>query len=371
MDLSAFARKLRGSRDWTDIEARLRSLAATSPSSVVELAAALDAELADRGPDLTVWSVRDRLLTLLAGVPGGDASVAAVRLAGMPVRGAGPAGAEAGPDDLAELGRRLAASEVAGTRPAADLIALLGADERLRDDPELGLLLTHELVIRGEPVGEVAGPFVAWAVRCEHPLAALPAERDELEAELVAWLPRHPGSQRTDVPWPVVPHRAAVPLVDLMAGVARRIGPGPSSAGAAFADWVQRSNGSVDVAVFAPGVGYDRAAGKPPALRADRPARPLSPEMVCVRLLAAANGGGAYSRGLGGAFARLAMWESLAGLVGLEWPGTVQDVAAAARSARWIALEVSDHWFYDLAWDEWLVAETAERVTVLAATDTD
>jgi hypothetical protein len=134
---------------------------------------------------------------------------------------------------------------------------------------------------------------------------------------------------------------------------------------------VQRSNGQLDTAVFTPGVGYDRAAGKPPALRADRRARSVSPEMVAVRLFAAANGGGAYSRGVGGAFARLATWKSLAGLVGLDWPAPVPEVAAATRSARWIALEASSHWFYDLAWDEWLVAVTAERITVLAATDTD
>ena len=134
---------------------------------------------------------------------------------------------------------------------------------------------------------------------------------------------------------------------------------------------MRHSNGQIDVAVFEPGVGYARAAGKPPALRADRPARQLTPEMVCVRLFTAANSGGAYSRGLGGAFARLAMWESMAGLLGLTWPAAPGDVAATARSARWIALEVSDHWFYDLAWDEWLVAATADRVTVLAATDID
>ncbi len=371
MDVSAFARRLRGARDWSDIDQRLRALASTSPpAAVVELADALDAELAVRGPDLAVWSVRDRLLALLAGVPGREATVAAVRLAARPAPGAAPSG-ESGPDDLVDLGRRLAAGEVAGTRPAEHLIALLGTDEALRDDPELGLLLTHELVIRGEAVGEVAGPFVAWAVRCDHPLAVLPVELTELEGELVSWLPRHPGSQRADAPWPEIPHRAAVPLVDLLGGVARRVGPVPLYAAAAFADWVRHSNGQIDVAVFEPGVGYARAAGKPPALRADRPARQLTPEMVCVRLFTAANGGGAYSRGLGGAFARLAMWESMAGLLGLTWPAAPRDVAATARSARWIALEVSDHWFYDLAWDEWLVAATADRVTVLAATDID
>ena len=87
MDVSAFARRLRGARDWSDIDHRLRALASTSPpAAVVELADALDAELAVRGPDLAVWSVRDRLLALLAGVPGREATVAAVRLAADDLR---------------------------------------------------------------------------------------------------------------------------------------------------------------------------------------------------------------------------------------------------------------------------------------------
>jgi len=89
------------------------------------------------------------------------------------------------------------------------------------------------------------------------------------------------------------------------------------------------------------------------------------------RLFSLAVNGGAYSRGAGASHARLCLWRSLAGLLGVPGPIDVEAIARAAEAARWILIALDDEWFDDVAWDLWLVAVAEQRVTMLAVTDTD
>jgi hypothetical protein len=90
-------------------------------------------------------------------------------------------------------------------------------------------------------------------------------------------------------------------------------------------------------------------------------------------LFSAASGGGAYNNGLRGAYGRLAMWQSLAGLAGAPPGAGLEEVAAVARSCLWLEFWAATPWFYGVAWDLGLVAVRPDGLSlaVLAATDTD
>ena len=72
---------------------------------------------------------------------------------------------------------------------------VIDGDEQLqRDDPEFGLLLSHELVLRGSdpPVG--AAWYGTWAQETNHPLAPLPFHLLDIEREMPTGLPHYPGT---------------------------------------------------------------------------------------------------------------------------------------------------------------------------------
>ena len=95
-------------------------------------------------------------------------------------------------------------------------------------------------------------------------------------------------------------------------------------------------------------------------------------------LFAAASQGGAYGTGLGGAYGRLAAWQSLAGLTGEAEPGAgpvagLDSVAAAASASRYLTFSASSRWYRQVAWDIGIAAlrPGSRTLAVLTATDTD
>ncbi|WBB58910.1 DUF6183 family protein [Streptomyces sp. WMMC500] len=327
-----------------------------------------------------VWQYRgvfDHLLRLLATTPGPGHCAHALRLVAA----------------AAEAGRRLdryAASLLAGGQPAAELATAFTADA----PDELRACLLHELVLRKVPVTETPG-IAEWAASpypSRHPLGRLPLTLCDVEGR--PELPRHgPGGTGHAVPYGPAGHRGA-----LQGGSA---GPVPAAeetttdAGArrmarAVANWAEESNGRVEAREFA--LAAPPAAGAVPetllslglaCLREPSPRNPFAvvpcpPAEAWRMLFAAASLGGAYNSGLGGAYGRLAAWESLAALAGVaEGAGAedagVGEVEARAGECAWYGFVADTAWFEQVAWDLALAAVGAEgrRLAVLAATDTD
>jgi hypothetical protein len=90
-------------------------------------------------------------------------------------------------------------------------------------------------------------------------------------------------------------------------------------------------------------------------------------------LFAAAANGGAYNRGLGGAYGRLAAWASAAALAGAPPGVAVAELAGLVERCEWLSFLSDSDWFEKVAWDLGLVAIRPDRMSlgVLAATDTD
>lgn len=88
-------------------------------------------------------------------------------------------------------------------------------------------------------------------------------------------------------------------------------------------------------------------------------------------LFAAAQGGGAYSRGEFGAYGRLHAWQSLAALAGCAPEASIEDVAREVERCEWFSFGGSA-WFDGII-DLGAICVRADRRTValLAATDTD
>jgi hypothetical protein len=90
-------------------------------------------------------------------------------------------------------------------------------------------------------------------------------------------------------------------------------------------------------------------------------------------MFAAASMGGAYTSGLKGGYGRLAMWRSVAALVGADEQDPVEAVAALAERCRWLSFDATSAWFFQVAWDIGLVAVRPDgrSLATLSATDTD
>jgi Family of unknown function (DUF6183) len=365
IDVEAFARGLRGSRNWQQERAQVAEAIAERPSRAIDLAAALDADLDAHGFDLAVHAIRGSLLDVVGGLVHHDATRVAVHLAsnpGMPKPWAPDPGYR----------RSRGAMQIAGTRPPAEAWSVLADPSGLRRrDPEFAVLLLHELVVRGAQVPSAAGWIVDWARATAHPLSQLPAQLLAVENGLPGWLPRYgrsAGGLSWEVPNPTP--EPPVALGQLLQGVGAVVPVDRDRIGATFRDWVDHSNGRVEIAGYAPGSGFPVDLPEP-RLRADCRASAISPAAAIELLFSAAVGSGAYSHGPGGGFSRLRMWEAVSGIVDLAWPSDIHRLAEATETASWIMVEPDPAWFDEVAWDVWLIAEVAGRVVVAAATDTD
>jgi Family of unknown function (DUF6183) len=341
---------------------------AKRPSRAIDLAIDLAVALDAHGFDLALHAMRGSLLDVVGGLVHHDATRIAVHLASKP----------ATPKPWARdpgYQRSRGAMQIAGTRPPAEVWSVLAAPGGLRQhDPEFAVLLLHELVVRGAQVPPAAGWIVDWARATAHPLSPLPATLLAVETGLPGWLPRygHTASGMTGMSW-AVPHLSPerpVPLGQLLEGAGAVVPVDRDRIGATFRDWVDHSNGRVQIAGYAPGSGFPLDLPEP-HLRADRRASAISPAAAIERLFSAAVGSGAYAHGPGGGYSRLRMWEAVSGIVDLPWPSDIHRLAEATETAGWIAVEPDPAWFHVVAWDVWLIAGVAGRVVVVAATDTD
>lgn len=154
---------------------------------------------------------------------------------------------------------------------------------------------------------------------------------------------------------------------------------------AAAANWEQESNGKLETRLF--------QADAPVTAAAITEVQVLSLPLDCLKgagkldlwlvpysaadavavLFSAACTGGAYNRGLGGAYGRLAAWKSAGSLAGTDSGTSVEETAAQASVCAWHFFNAKSAWFYDIAWDVGLLAlrPNGRTLAVLAATDTD
>jgi hypothetical protein len=105
-------------------------------------------------------------------------------------------------------------------------------------------------------------------------------------------------------------------------------------------------------------------------------------QAVCVREITHSQGfgslfsdaatGGAYTWGEGGAYGRLAAWESVAALTACS-EIDIDQVSEHAGRCSWFSFWTSAGWFYDVAWDIGLAVlrPDGRSLAVFAATDTD
>lgn len=99
---------------------------------------------------------------------------------------------------------------------------------------------------------------------------------------------------------------------------------------------------------------------------------PSTPTRVWRILFAAAANGGAYNRGEGVGYGRLAAWRSLGALCGATEVDTIAAITRRANVAHWFTFSADTSWFERIAWDLGIFAITSDpSVSVLAATDTD
>jgi hypothetical protein len=346
---------------WSDGVALLADALARDPELVLALA-----DVLDRGSVAPhVEAMRRQLLRIVTRVDRPDAASVAVRLAARPSPWI--EGEPVGPQ------RALGSTEVVTTRSAAELAALLDADPFLREeDPELGLLLAHDLLIRHGEAPPALGRLAAWAASTSHPLAPLPIRLLPSEALIHRALPggrdlRKGGSQ----PDPVGAPATTVPLAALCRGVGRELEVDVDLVTGVFNDWGSAGNGRSAVRRRERGDGYASEVGAPPpALRADLPARRIAATEACSVLFDCGAHGGAYTDGLGSAAARLEMWRAVCGLLGRSWPtASIEELDALAGAATWVRIEPDDPWFWRWMWDLWLLVETQEAVAVIAGTD--
>jgi len=89
-------------------------------------------------------------------------------------------------------------------------------------------------------------------------------------------------------------------------------------------------------------------------------------------LFSAAATGGAYTSGDGGAYGRLAAWQSMLALTGCS-SVEIDLTSDHARRCSWFSFWAQGGWYYDVAWDLGLAVLSGDgkSVAVFAATDTD
>lgn len=362
-EFAAVASSLRGSRDWRAERALVQESVSASPTNALRWASAFDTEIRSNDFDLAIHAVRQGLFDQVVALDSEDATDIAIELVLTP--GPSRPGVPAGPTWLARQAFRLAAA-----RPASELQASIGPGSLTRSrQPELGLLIFHELVLRGCNLADIDW-YPSWATRHTHPLNLLPVSLLDLEGGFGYWLPTYAGGA-TGYPL------ASMRSIDgeqstagaLLSGLGARVEVDQDQIAAPFRDWVESSNGRVEVAAFEKGTAFGVSVG--PLLEAS---------LGCVRVPVAEGLGmlfswtvasGAYSHGPGGAYARLRTWEAVAGLLGRAWPTRICSLADEIQDSDWVRFDTEDPWFHRVAWDVFLAVDLGSRTVTIAATDTD
>lgn len=99
------------------------------------------------------------------------------------------------------------------------------------------------------------------------------------------------------------------------------------------------------------------------------------PEQIVGRLFTIAANGGPYSDGLGNAYGRLAVWQSIAAFVNKPEETPIFELHQAMYDCQWFELETKSSWFINCidSWDLSIIAfdSTQQILTTLAATTCD
>lgn len=364
MRVGSIARRARGSNDWRVERAAMSDAIRRKPDVALKIAHELDEDLERHGYDLAISALRHDAFELACQSPPRSSTRIAIHLGARP-------STQHPNSPKPEYLRLRNAMQIAGTRPAADIMNVLESDQKLRrEDPEFGLLLSHELVLRGTDPSASAAWYRTWARETNHPLAPLPFQLLDIEREIPTGLPQYPGALGASS-WPTttIIEPELVPLGEFLSGLGAGIPLDDRVAMAPFQDWLDLSNGRVQVAAYRPGDAF--AADLPePRVHEGIRATPIDPAQAVRSLFIAASGGGAYSPSPGGATARLRVWAGLGALVDLSAASPLEEIAQRAGDAQWLRLETSD-WFDEVAWDVWIVLLGGQRVVTVAATDTD
>ncbi|MCX4783400.1 DUF6183 family protein [Streptomyces sp. NBC_01264] len=312
------------------------------------------------------------LRRLLATTPGRDSVALLLKLLGDQ---------EAAGGSMA-LELRLMATILAQHQSAADLDRTIFADAP--EDhwlSELRRCLFHELLLRG------VDPDAFPALRPgsgTHPLAWLPDRRRALETE--PDFTRHsvngsssgvksglPERGRLDPPTPrptgASPLRNSVTVDehDLIVTAAE------DNWGYAEA-WVFRADRPItpaQVPALLPTLPMECVSDLGAAHRFEIAARPVGD--IWSLLFATASMGGLYNSGQYGAWGRLQAWRSLAGLCGLPFHASADEVERLAEQYTWFHFRADSAFFHQDGDDYGIAALSPDglRLAVLAATDTD
>jgi len=256
------------------------------------------------------------------------------------------------------------------------------------------------MVLRHGEVSDPGALDVAGRLRAAgHPLAELPLFLLDPERQLTLPSYHYRGGSAA---LPYGPYQQAAPpgsTADPLPVPAEDVTDAAASQliRTAVEGWVTDSRGAAEARVFrfgpvlAPAMlaGASLAALPLPALAGD-PAPEIAEREAAsadvFRILFAAASGGAYGKGLGGAYGRLAAWQSLAGLTGLvgaaepgaggaaePGAGGIDSVAVAASATRFLLFSARSRWYRQVAWDIGIAAlrPGSRTLAILTATDTD
>lgn len=260
--------------------------------------------------------------------------------------------------------------------------------ETPRDFEEQSCLL-HELVVREREHAALPGAL-AHAARMKergHPLAWLPLRLLFTDAFLPSFA-RHFSANGGSSGGGTISYGGALEATAVPFDAPRVITneelPPESPAYAAVRSWEIDSNGRLEACVFC--LDRELSASTVSRLWFTRlPAASVNGSIAGTgwfvnraaaantlgALFAAAQSGGAYSRGEFGAYGRLHAWQSLGALAGCAPDASAEDVARAVERCEWFSFGGSA-WF-DGILDLGAICVRADRRTValLAATDTD
>ena len=277
-----------------------------------------------------------------------------------------------------------------GQKPEAFVAALARLGTRAEYREVLACWM-HEIVLRGHPLTDPASvAFHAGLGAAGHPLGGLPLTLRSLEREAPTYMPLYGeaslGSAIEALANQPRAGHTMPPPADASSVEALQVVPADDRLSAAVKPWADGKRGKVEAKIFSLAKDLDPNEVGSWLVRA-LPLESIedATKLVCVRvvgegvfgpLFAAAANGGAYSPGLGGAYARLAAWTSFGALVGAPAHGFLDVAALDALEARgaacvYLSFRTSGPWFHDVAWDLGILAvrDDGKSVAVLAATD--
>jgi hypothetical protein len=293
---------------------------------------------------------------------------------------------EKGPSAAAPV--RFVASLLAEHHKVNDLVSTVFDRGEWKQFDELRACLFHELVLRGVDV-DAFPPLRSWLIVQPgyHPLAWLPADRRDLEAD--AEFPHRsingsagsgssmglPDKGRVDPPTPRTADRSAlrdVATADVHETIVAAVEAGEWGACGAWVFMLDDPITAERVPALLPTLPMSCVDGLGPTDRFEVAVRPV--DEIWRMLFTTASQGGMYSHGVHGAYGRLWAWKSMAGLSGAPADASAEQVEHCARQSTWFHFEADADWFHNEVGSDYGIAALSpdrRRIAVLAATDTD